>query len=278
MIDLHTHTTASDGRLTPGELVERASAAGVTVLSATDHDTTAAHGAMRLACAAAGIAFVPGIEITAMRDGVDVHVLGYFIDSAAPDLHAFLAEQRTRRAERAREIIARLATLGMPLDAEAVLQPGFADPTIAIGRPWIARALMDHGHVTSVGEAFERWLSRGQPAFVPRAAATPEEVIARIHDAHGLASMAHPGIVDRDDWIAPLAAAGLDALEVFHSEHDEEMTARYGALARRMKLGATGGSDFHGDAQHGPAAPGAVSLPREEFEQLKVRLKPEPTF
>jgi predicted metal-dependent phosphoesterase TrpH len=272
MIDLHTHTTASDGRLTPAELVARAAAAGVTVISATDHDTTAAHGAMRLACAAAGIEFVPGIEITAIRDGVDVHVLGYFVESDSPELLAFLAEQRTRRADRAREIIARLSTLGMPLDVDVVLQPGFADPTVAIGRPWIARALMANGHVASVGEAFERWLSRGQPAFVPRAAATPEDVIARIHDAHGLASMAHPGVVDRDEWIAPLAEAGLDALEVFHSEHDEAMTAKYGALARRMKLAATGGSDFHGDEQHGPASPGAVSLPREEFEQLKVRL------
>ncbi len=270
MIDLHTHTTASDGRLTPAELVARAAAAGVTVISATDHDTTAAHAVMRLACIEAGIEFVPGIEITAIRDGVDVHVLGYFVDSESPDLLAFLAEQRMRRADRAREIIERLATLGMPLDADAILQPGFVDPTLAIGRPWIARALMDHGHVASVGEAFERWLSRGQPAFVPRAAATPEEVVARIHEAHGLASMAHPGIVERDGWIAPLAEAGLDALEVFHSEHDAEMTVKYGALARRMNLAATGGSDFHGEG-HGPAAPGVVSLPREEFERLKAR-------
>ena len=207
-----------------------------------------------------------------------MHVLGYFVDSDAPDLLAFLAEQRTRRADRAREIIERLATLGMPLDADAILQPGFVDPTVAIGRPWIARALMDHGHVASVGEAFERWLSRGQPAFVPRAAATPEEVIGRIHDARGLASMAHPGVVDRDDWIAPLAEAGLDALEVFHSEHDAEMTAKYGALARRMRLAATGGSDFHGDREHGPASPGVVSLPREEFERLKVRLKADAPY
>jgi 3',5'-nucleoside bisphosphate phosphatase len=278
MIDLHTHTTASDGRCAPAELVARAAAAGVTVLSVTDHDTVAAHEAVRGACEAAGIEFVPGIEITAIRDGVDVHVLGYFIDRDSPALVAFLAEQRQRRADRARAIIARLATLGMPLDADAILQPGLDNPSIAIGRPWIARALLASGHVATVAEAFERWLTRGQPAFVPRAAALPEEVIARIHDAHGLASMAHPGVIERDAWIQPLADAGLDALEVFHSEHDARTTARYGELARRLKLGATGGSDFHGDEADGPASPGVVSLPRDEFERLKVRLKPAPTY
>jgi 3',5'-nucleoside bisphosphate phosphatase len=287
VIDLHTHTTASDGRCAPAELVARAAAAGVAVLSVTDHDTVAAHEAVRSACDSAHIEFVPGIEITAIQDGVDVHVLGYFIDAESPALLGFLAEQHLRRADRAREIIARLAALGMPLDADAILQPGLDNPAVAIGRPWIARALMAGGYVATVGDAFERWLGRGKPAFVPRAAATPEEVVARIHDARGLASMAHPAVVERDQWIEPMAAAGLDALEVFHSEHDARTTARYGALARRLKLGATGGSDFHGDDAHGATAPGFVSLPREEFEQLKDRLtaaeasavkNPDPTY
>ena len=277
MIDLHTHTTASDGRCSPAELVARARAAGVRVLSVTDHDTVAACDPAREACDTAGIEFVTGIEITAIREGVDVHVLGYFVDPESSDLLAFLAEQRTRRLDRARGMIARLATLGMPLDADAILQPGIDNAGISIGRPWIARALMASGHVATVGEAFERWLSRGQPAFVPRAAAAPEEVVARIHAARGLASMAHPGVVERDEWIAALAAAGLDALEAYHSDHDAATTARYVALARRLHLDVTGGSDFHADDAHGPAAPGAVSLPREEFERLKVRLKPDAT-
>ena len=272
LIDLHTHTTASDGRCAPAELVARARAAGVRVLSVTDHDTVASSDAARVACESAGIEFVPGIEITAIREGVDVHVLGYFVDPESSNLLAFLAEQRTRRLDRAREIVARLATLGMPLDADAILQPGIDNTGVSIGRPWIARALMASGHVATVGEAFERWLSRGQPAFVPRAAAGPEEVVARIHAAGGLASMAHPGVVERDEWIESLAAAGLDALEAYHSDHNAAATARYVALARRLHLDVTGGSDFHADDAHGPTTPGAVSLPREEFERLKVRL------
>jgi 3',5'-nucleoside bisphosphate phosphatase len=272
MIDLHTHTTASDGRCSPAELVARAAAAGVGVLSVTDHDTVAGCDAAREACDTAGIEFVAGIEITAIREGVDVHVLGYFVDPESADLLAFLAEQRTRRLDRAREIVARLATLGMPLDADAILQPGIDNAGVSIGRPWIARALMASGHVATVGEAFERWLSRGRPAFVPRAAAAPEEVVARIHAARGLASMAHPGVIQHDEWIASFAAAGLDALEAYHSDHDAITTARYVALARRLHLDVTGGSDFHADDAHGPTAPGAVSLPREEFERLKGRL------
>jgi predicted metal-dependent phosphoesterase TrpH len=272
LIDLHTHTTASDGRCAPAELVRRAAVAGVTILSVTDHDTVAACEAGRAACDTAGLEFVPGIEITAIRDGVDVHVLGYFVDPESPELLAFLAEQRLRRADRARQMIARLAALGMPLDADAILQPGVDNPSVSIGRPWIARALMASGHVATTGEAFDRWLSRGQPAFVPRIAATPEDVIGRIHAAGGLAAMAHPGVVERDEWIDALAAAGLDALEAFHSDHDAAATARYAAIARRLNLATTGGSDYHGDESHGPSAPGAVSLPPEEFERLKVRL------
>ena len=139
----------------------------------TDHDTVAAASPAREACEAAGIEFVPGIEVTAIRDGVDVHVLGYFVDPESPELLAFLAEQRTRRLDRAREIIARLAALGIPLDADAVLQPGIDNASVSIGRPWIARALMADGHAATIGDAFDRWLSRGRPAFVPRAAARP---------------------------------------------------------------------------------------------------------
>jgi len=241
------------------------------VLSVTDHDTVASSDAARAACRTAGIEFVSGIEITSVREGVDVHVLGYFVDPDSPDLLAFLAEQRLRRLDRAREILARLAALGMPLDADAILQPGIDNAAVSIGRPWIARALLAGGHAATIGEAFDRWLSRGQPAFVPRAAARPEEVVARIHAARGIASMAHPGLVERDEWIAPLVDAGLDALEAYHSEHDAATTSRYLALAGRFGLDVTGGSDFHADEAHGPAAPGTVSLPREAFDRLKAR-------
>jgi predicted metal-dependent phosphoesterase TrpH len=273
VIDLHTHTTASDGRCSPPELVHRAVRAGVTVLGVTDHDTVAASAPAAEACATCGIEFVPGIEITAVVDGADVHVLGYFFDPASDVLQAFLAEQRRRRIDRVREMVARLAKHGINLDADAILQPGLVDSTKSVGRPWLARALVAGGHVADVSEAFERWLSRGRPAFIPRLAAAPEEVFARIHEAGGLASLAHPVLVGHDEWIPQYAAAGLDALEAYHSDHQPADTARYLALATQLNLLVTGGSDYHADHEHGGGGPGSVSLPPDAFERLKRRAK-----
>ena len=270
MIDLHTHTTASDGRCTPAELVARASAAGVTVLSVTDHDTVAACEAAAAACAGAGIEFVPGIEITAVRSEADVHVLGYFLDPRSASLRAFLSEQRHQRVDRIRRIIAKLAGHGLPLDADALLQPALDDPSRSVGRPWVARAMVAAGYVASTDVAFSAWLSRGRPGFVPREGAGPEEVIARIHDAGGIASMAHPGLLERDDWIPPLAEAGLDAIEAYHTDHGPGDTARYLALAAQLTLAVSGGSDYHADESHGAPRPGMTSLPREEFERLRT--------
>ena len=273
MIDLHTHTTASDGRCTPAELVARASACGVTVLAVTDHDTVAGGDAAAEACGASGIEFVPGIEITAVRDGLDVHVLGYFIDRDAPDLHAFLTEQRRRRLDRVRQIVERLATHGIRLDMDAILKPGLEDASKAAGRPWIARALVAGRYVQTTNEAFELWLARGRPAFIPRLAAAPAEVFERIHAAGGVASLAHPGLVKRDEWIPEFVASGLDALEVYHTNHDETATGRYSAIAITLGLAVSGGSDFHGDESHGAPNPGSVHLPREHFEGLKRTCK-----
>jgi 3',5'-nucleoside bisphosphate phosphatase len=271
MIDLHTHTTASDGRCTPSELVARASAAGVTVLSVTDHDTVAACDAVELACSASGLAFVPGIEVTAIRDGGDVHVLGYFLDRRSPALLGFLAEQRQRRVDRVRQMIDRLRAHGIHLDAEAILTPALEDSGASVGRPWIARALVAAGHVVNTNDAFARWLSRGQPAFVPRAGAPPEEVFGRIHEAGGVTSLAHPALVEHDEWIPGFAAAGLDALEAYHTDHGWDDTARYLALAEQLGLAVSGGSDYHADESHGAGGPGSVSLPPERFEILAQR-------
>jgi 3',5'-nucleoside bisphosphate phosphatase len=269
MIDLHTHTTASDGRCSPAMLVARARAAGVTVLAVTDHDTVAGCEAARTACADAGLEFVAGIEITAVREEADLHILGYFIDPASPPLLAFLARQRQQRVERVRRMIERLAELGMPLDADAIVQRAVDSPGTAIGRPWIARALVSGGYVATTSEAFSSWLGHGMPAFVPREGAAPADVIGRIHEAGGVASIAHPGLLDRDAWIPDLVAAGLDAVEAYHTNHDEEATNRYRAVAARHCLAVSGGSDYHGDESHGAAQPGSVSLPRGEYERLR---------
>jgi predicted metal-dependent phosphoesterase TrpH len=271
VIDLHTHTTASDGRCTPAELVARAAAAGVTVLSVTDHDTVAACDAVAAACEQAGIEFVAGIEITAVRDEADVHVLGYFLDPRSASLRGFLSDQRARRVDRVRRVIQKLAGHGLRLDADAIVRPALDDPSRSAGRPWVARALIAAGYVKSGNEAFDAWLSRGRPGFVPREGTAPEDVIARIHDAGGIASLAHPGLLGRDTWIAPLADAGLDAIEAYHADHGPQDTARYLAMAGRLTLAVSGGSDYHADESHGAAHPGSVALPRDAYDAL-VRL------
>lgn len=274
MIDLHTHTTASDGRCAPAELVARAAAAGVTVMAVTDHDTVSGCEAAAAACAAAGIVFVTGIEITAVHDKREVHMLGYFIDPASPALAAFLAEQRRQRIDRLREMVVRLAALGIPLDVEAILRPALEDSRKSAGRPWIARALVAAGQVATTDEAFDRWLAGGRPAFVPRAGASPSDVIARVHRARGICSLAHPALMklaEESEWIGALVADGLDAIETYHSEHDGAATARYLAMASAMGVAVSGGSDYHGDPSHGPDHPGAVTLPRDAYDELVRR-------
>jgi predicted metal-dependent phosphoesterase TrpH len=268
VIDLHTHTTASDGRCTPPELVERAARAGVRVLGVTDHDTVAGCAPVGAACEGHGIEFVPGIEITAVVGEADVHVLGYFIDVDSRSLQEFLAAQRRHRVQRIRDMVALLGRHGIHLDAEEILRPGLTDNTKAIGRPYIARALIKAGHVSTISEAFDRWLSPGLPAFVPRIGASPEEVFGRIHEAGGLASLAHPILTDRDERIPGYVDAGLDALECYHSDHDAAATARYLALATQFNLAVTGGSDFHADDEHGGGGPGSVTLPRADYTRL----------
>ena len=269
MIDLHTHTTASDGLYPPSDLVRRAKSAGVRVLAVTDHDTVAGHDEALKACAAAGMELVAGIEITAIAEESDVHVLGYFIDVRAEGLLSFLEEQRRQRLDRIRAIVSRLGEHGIALDADALLEPANRMAGKAVGRPAVAHALVGAGVVTDTSEAFDRWLARGRPAFVSRLGSPPHEVIRRIHEAGGIASLAHPGLLQRDSWIPQFAEAGLDAIEVFHSDHDEAATAHYLAMARRLGLAVSGGSDYHGDPAHGIADPGSVSLPAEEFSALK---------
>ena len=268
MIDLHLHTTASDGRCTPEQLVKRAGAAGVTVLSVTDHDTMAGVPAAAAAAAHEGLGFVPGIELTAVHEGRDVHVLGYYVDLHAPALAALAARQRAAREARAAEIGDRLAGAGAPVDMAALVavQRGAGR---SVARPRIAQALVEAGHVESVAEAFDRFLADGRPAYVPHRGVGPAEIVAVILESGGLASLAHPGELGRDDLIQPLVDAGLTAIEVFHSAHDDAARAHYGALARRLSLLVTGGSDYHGEGVRRAEWLGRVGLPPEDYTRLQ---------
>lgn len=250
------HTTASDGRLTPVELVARAAAAGLTTISVTDHDTVAAIDEVTAAAQQAGIRVIPGIEITSIDDGRDVHLLGYLFDTESPQLSELLVSQRALRIARVREIAARLAALNMVVDVEQVLRSTAARPGSSVGRPQLARELVRGGFVESVQQAFDQWLATGRPAFVPRTGPSPATVIATIHAAGGVASFAHPGVTKRDDLIAPLIDRGLDAIEVYHSDHTPEDVTVYRGMAIRLNALITGGSDFHGDPFDSPARQG----------------------
>jgi predicted metal-dependent phosphoesterase TrpH len=267
MIDLHLHTTVSDGRCTPRELVERARDAGISVMAVTDHDTVAGVAEVRAHAEANGMLAIAGIEITAVEQERDVHVLGYFFDPEHHALAQFLAAQRATRIERVRAIGERLASLGMPVDLGPVLAEGHLRSGRSIGRPKVARAMIDAGYVATTREAFDKWLGRGCPAFVARSGAAVEDVIGIVHRAGGLVSLAHPGRTQMDGRIGSLAASGLDALEVYHSDHDPAAVARYAAIAGDLGLLTTGGSDYHGDPSQG-IEPAGTSLPPEDWTRL----------
>ena len=271
MIDLHLHTTASDGTLRPSALVERAQQAGIRTLSVTDHDTMVGVPAAAEAAAGLGLEFLPGIEITAVLGRRDVHVLGYFLDPGPPGLESFLQAQLKDRLERARKMIGLLRDLGAPLNMDTLLEQSEADGR-AVARPLIARALVQARHVSSEQEAFDRWLGDGRPAYVPRQGASPADVVRLISRVGGVSALAHPGLLDRDDLIPSLAKAGLAALEVYHSEHDSSKQAHYTKLATQHDLAASGGSDYHGPDHHRAKFLGKVGLPREEFMPLLQRL------
>lgn len=270
MIDLHLHTTASDGWLPPTGLVERVVAAGITVMSVTDHDTVAGLAEARRAAALSTVPveIIDGIEITAVHDGRDVHILGYFLDIRSVALEKFLRAQRASRVERVFEIGERLTALGVSIDIEDLMDSAAARPGTSIGRPSIARALVEAGHAASFQDAFDRYLASGRPAFVPRRGQSPGQVIDAIHMAGGLASMAHPGVTRQPALLASLVDAGLDAIEVYHSDHPPAVRAELAVFAARYRLLVTGGSDYHGD--DGRDRPlGGVTLPNADFARLR---------
>jgi predicted metal-dependent phosphoesterase TrpH len=277
LIDLHMHTTASDGRLTAAALIARAARARLTTIAVTDHDTVASIAAATAHGKKVGIRVVPGIEITAVDRGRDVHVLGYFFDPDDDDLAAFLISQRALRVTRVREMAALLAGLNMFIDIDNVLMEAATRPGSSVGRPQIARELVRAGYLSSVQDAFDLWLASGQPAYVPRTGPSPADVVKAIHDAGGIASFAHPGVTKRDDLVAPLAEIGLDAIEAYHSDHTPEDTAAYRRMAARLGILITGGSDFHGENPDEPmraqrSVLGVVVLPKEDFAALEFRV------
>ena len=268
MIDLHLHTTASDGRSEPEDLARRAAGAGLRIIAVTDHDTTAGVARTRAAAEPLGVSVVMGIEITAVHAGRDVHLLGYFFDDQHPELTTFLEQQRADRRRRIDLMLERLREMGVALDAEAVRSQGAAAGK-AIGRPAVARALVTAGLAKDIADAFDRYLADGRPAFVARQGAPPAEVVGLIARAGGVSSFAHPGKLGLDDLLPDLSRAGLTAVEVFHPDHAAADRDRYMALAQALNLLVSGGSDYHGPASGRVDAMGVVHLPDVHFQALK---------
>lgn len=254
-IDLHLHSNASDGQLRPAELVESARERQLNAIALTDHDTTA--GIAEAVATAQGFpVIIPALELTATDHNREIHILGYYIQPEHPALQAALQRRQAERVERARRIVARLSELGAALDWERVQSLAGAG---TVGRPHIARALRQAGHVASVNEAFDRYLGDGRPAYIPHPDFPPEAAIALIHQAGGAAVLAHPGLApDYAALIERLVPAGLDGIEAHHPGHGATVRANLRGIAGRFKLVMTGGSDFHrpGDplgGEHPPA-------------------------
>ncbi len=269
------HTTASDGRCAPADLVARVQAAGLTTFAITDHDTVAALPEARGLAADRGLTFVPGIEITAVSDGRDVHVLGYWCDASDADLLAFLVEQRARRVARVERIAQALARAGAPIDVVPLLDDAAARPGAAVGPAlgWRGRSCMPvtRRRCRTPSTACS---AEGRPAYVPRSGVAPEEVFDIVHRAAGVASLAHPGVTRRDDLLPRWARGGADALEAFHSDQDADDEARYLDAAAQLGLVVSGGSDFHGDesaaSRRTRRALGGVTLPAAHFARLRA--------
>ena len=266
--DLHLHTLFSDGTFTPEELVLNAQKHGLACIALTDHDTV--EGCARAAAAGAAVQmeFIPGAELTAEHEEIEVHILGYFLDTKNEVLLAKLARFQADRQNRIQAMCAALNQQGIPLKAEAVFALANCQSP---GRPHVARAMVKEKLIGNLEEAFERYLKKGRPAWVPKTKMSALESVELIHQAGGLAVMAHPGLNRSDEIIPDLVEAGLDGIECFHTKHSTVMAERYLEIAEKHDLLVTGGSDCHGFSKKAPLI-GTVRLPYEHVERMKARI------
>ena len=265
--DLHVHTTASDGTLTATQLVDRACTLGLAALSITDHDSVDSVDAACNAAADTPLRLIPGVELSTVYDGHDVHILGYFIDPEHQGFRTQLLQLRSARLARAEAMVRALVEAGFEVTLDEVLR--LTDGG-SVGRSHVARVLVERGHAADISDAFHRFVGRDRPFYVPQPVAGPLEVIRSILDAGGVPVLAHPGVTSVDAAIPELVDAGLQGLEAYHAEHTPGMRDRYRALAERMGLIVTGGSDFHGLASPG-ATLGSVDMPDSVLFHLYER-------
>jgi predicted metal-dependent phosphoesterase TrpH len=279
VIDLHSHSTMSDGTDPPTRIVELATEAGLAALALTDHDTLDHVPEARAAAAARGLRLVPGCEISCEIEGRapgSMHMLVFFVDDAPGELRDRLAELQAARDERNVQIVETLNVHNVPITLDAVLAK--AGPG-SVGRPHIARVLMEEGHVASIQEAFDVWLAKGRPAYFERDRLTPEDAIELTHASGGVCAVAHPGSLGLHDdaldaFVSVLTDAGIDGLECEYGAYAPEERAPFHALARRHGLVPTGGSDYHGENKPGLSVGtgrGDLRVPDEYLDRLEDR-------
>ncbi|HSQ59230.1 MAG TPA: PHP domain-containing protein [Acidobacteriota bacterium] len=268
-LDLHLHSTASDGSDAPEAIASLAARQGVEVLALTDHDALDGIPVVRELGAAEGIRVIPGVELSVNEHGLDVHVLAYGFDPEDPGMLAAIQRWRDARRERARKILARLKGLGIRIsldDVEAIAGGG------ALGRPHVAEALLREGIVDTLNEAFQSYLGHHARAYVPKQTVPLDQAAEIVHEAGGVTVLAHPGTLNRDHLIPGWTKCGLDGIEVWHTKHDASAVNRYRDMAKRFGLLMTGGSDYHGERTPGVRI-GSVPVPDTILEPLDEALR-----
>ena len=265
-VDLHIHTTASDGVLTPAEVVQVAVEKCLSAVAITDHDTTGGIDQALVAAQGTQLEVIPGIELSAEQGSREMHILGYYVDHQDGALQEKLEVLRRARRERAWKMVRKLAGMGMTVSWERVME--IAGDTSAFGRPHIAMALREGGYIDNINEAFYKYIGLRGPAYVARYKLSPEQALQMIKDAGGLPVLAHPW--RQEDIVAGLAGLGLAGLEAYYPRYSAEESEALATLAERHGLIATGGSDFHGYDGDAGLALGDVAVPMESIERLRA--------
>jgi 3',5'-nucleoside bisphosphate phosphatase len=269
--DLHTHTTKSDGALTPRELVLRAKNSGLRIISITDHDTIdALEDAIELG-KHEGVEVIPGMELSAVYNGYEIHILGYFIDYKNARLLEALRYFREERLKRVARIVEKLNKLSIPVTIESVLEIAQG---ASVGRPHVANALVNGGHTSTYQQAFNKYIGDGRPAYEKKVEVTPEETVSLIAEAGGLSFLAHPGRSVAENTLIHLIKSGLDGIEVIHPSHTPQLIEYYRGIVNEYCLLESGGSDFHGGMRGDDQYFGEIGVPVERVDIMRNRLSP----
>ena len=267
--DLHTHTTHSDGALSPYELITKAKNAGLSIISITDHDSVSALEEAVEFGRESGVEVIAGMELSTSFNDQEIHILGYFVDYRSKTLLDALAVFRGRRRKRAERIVDKLNRMNIPLRLESVLANATGD---SIGRPHIANALVSGGHAESYHQAFSKYIGDGKPAYEKKEEYSIEDTVRLIAEAGGLSFLAHPGRSMNEALLFQLIKAGLDGIEVIHPSHSPDLVRYYRGIVDEYCLLESGGSDFHGGAKGDETLFGRIGIPVEAVDVMRRRL------